>query len=81
MYWKIRNWLKWKLAGDELKEFYEMKKRAKDVEVWCSHVTLVSETAKHINDPRDYPYQALGVHGSIGDFRRYVEKLEVSSSE
>jgi hypothetical protein len=81
MYLRIKNWLKWKLAGDELKEFYAMKQRAKDVEVWCSHVTLVSETAKYINNPKDYPYQCFGPRGAIDDFRKYVEKLEVSSNE
>lgn len=73
---KFLNWLKWKVAGDELTEFYSMKQRAKDVEVWCSHVYLASETAKYINDKENYPYQALGYHGSISDFRKYVESLE-----
>ncbi len=75
MYKRIMNWLKWKLAGEELKEFYAMKRRSKEVEVWCSGTKLVSVTAKYINSPKSYPYQAFGCHGSIEDFRRYVEKL------
>lgn len=60
VYKRIMNWLKWKLAGEELKEFYAMKKRSEDVEVWCSGTKLVSVTAKYINPPESYPYQAFG---------------------
>lgn len=73
---RFLNWFKWKLAKDELTEFYSMKQRAKDVEVWCSHVEIASESARYINNPQQYPYQALGSHGSISDFRKYIEGLD-----
>jgi hypothetical protein len=71
---KIINWLKWKLAKEELTELYLIKRRASEAKVWCSHIPLVAKTANYIEDPKSYEYQCFGVHGSIEDFRRYIEK-------
>ncbi|CAL9971825.1 hypothetical protein VPHF99_0166 [Vibrio phage F99] len=72
---KILNWLKWELAGEELHELQQMQCRATEVAIWLSHNKVSSKTADYILKPHTYPYQALGVHGSIEDFRRYIEKI------
>lgn len=73
---KFINWIKWKIAGEELEELYRIKVRAEEVNVWCSHLHTVREASSYIlKGEESYPYQCFGYHGSIEDFRRYIEKI------
>ncbi len=72
----IKNYIKYKLAGEELKELALIKRRASEVKIWCSHLPSVSYAAEYIENPTKYPYHSLGYHGSIADFRRFIEKVD-----
>lgn len=66
------NWLKWKVAGDELNELHRIKTRIITVRDWCSEFEDVRATTKYLLDNNDYPRQFCGAFGSITDFREYL---------
>ena len=66
------NWLKWKVAGDELNELQRLKTRIITVRDWCSEFEDVRATTKYLLDNKDYPQQFCGAFGSITDFREYL---------
>lgn len=72
----IKNYLKHKLAGDELRELQILKLRINDLKVWCSANKDVSAAAQWLEDPTSYPLQYKGCHGSIEDIREYLRKLD-----
>ncbi|CAH9014871.1 conserved hypothetical protein [Vibrio phage 424E50-1] len=71
----IKNWLKFKLAGEELRELYYLQRRTEELRVWCSHNKIATTSARYLQDPTSYPYQCRGYHGSIEDFRAYLDKI------
>ncbi|MCP3684353.1 MAG: hypothetical protein GY861_16875 [bacterium] len=72
----IKTWIAYKVAGDELRELVTLKRNIDDLKVWCSHNKDVSVAAEWLQHPTKYPYQSFGCHGSIEDFRRYLDKLD-----
>lgn len=72
---KFVNWLKWKVAEKELNELARLKLHIRTVGDWNSHIDVARATAEYIRDPFSYPRQFMGAHGSIEDFRAYLEKL------
>lgn len=72
---KIKEYLKWKLAGDELRELHFLKMDIELLKVYTSHIKVASEAARWLQNRRDYPCQFAAAHGSIEDFRIYLLKL------
>ncbi len=73
---QFKTWLKFKLAGEELQELYCLRRRTEELKVWCSHNKVASDSAKWLQEPTSYPYQCKGYHGSIEDFRAYLDKIK-----
>lgn len=75
MFDKIINYLKWKLAGDELDELWLLKQRIREVGCWCSPDEKAIAISKWLIDMHDYPRQSRAAYGSIDDFREYLKTL------
>lgn len=71
----ISQYLKHKFAADELLELYILKRRINDLTYWTEN-KYIELAAKWLEDPKNYPCQYKGGHGSIVDFREYIKKLE-----
>ncbi len=69
----VRNWLRIKLCGEELLELANLKRKVSDMKVWCSHIPVARECGRWLEDSKSYPSQCRGSHGSIEDFRVYLE--------
>lgn len=76
VYLKFINWLKWKLAGDEISELCHLKRRTREVAVWCSPDKKAIAISDYLLNCKDYPYQSKGAHGDIADFRGYLKTLD-----
>ena len=72
----FKHWLKWKLAGDELRELYFLNLQVNELGVWCSYDKKAVAIAKWLKDIHDYPCQCRGAYGSIDDFREYLKTLD-----
>lgn len=66
------NWLKWKVAGDELDELQRLKTHIITVRDWCSEFEDVRATTKYLLDNNEYHSEFCGAFGSITDFREYL---------
>lgn len=64
-----------KLTKDKLRELENVRHRASEVKVWLSHNNIASVVAAYIENPESYPCQLQGAHGSIEDFRAYINSL------
>lgn len=78
---RIKEYVKWKLAGDELKELHYLKMDIELLKVYASHIKIVSVAARWLQDKKDYPCQFQAAHGSIDDFRAYLMRLNQGSEE
>lgn len=75
VYLKFIDWLRYKLAGNELEELWRLKHRVREVGTWCSYDKKVVAISKYLIDMHDYPCQSRGAYGSIDDFREYLKTL------
>lgn len=71
----LLNYLKWKIAPKEMLELRRIKRRADEVKVWCSEFETARVVSEYIENPKRYPYQSMGCHGDIADFRQYVKLI------
>lgn len=80
---RLVNWFKFKLCGDELTELANLKRNINDMKHWCSHIPVARDCGEWLENPKSYPSQSVGAHGSIEDFRAYLKKksLRLNSRE
>lgn len=64
----IREWLKWKLAGDELLELRQIKMDAEDVSTWCNYEYPVAGEVVRYLIPDEHKLGRL----QISFFRRHI---------
>jgi len=71
----IKNKIKMLICGDEIDELWRLKQRISDVGVWCSSDKKAVAISEYLLDQTKYPSQLRGAHGSIEDFRSYLDKI------